>query len=524
MDNFFKPFAVLLLFLAILIPVNSEAFFDNFNDSNYTTNNWVAGPGWSHVKKSGDDYAYQGIYNSKVDPNPGAGSFAENMKLWEWSDIEIDVLLRIDNAEGDDDGAGLIFVDDESYEHDCGIGLESNANRLGVWNQGNEIATTMLNVKTGYWYRLKVLIDSDGLMDVFLYDADDNSKLAEMTNLLLTFPFEDAHIGISAGKGASYDNFTLIYENGSTVRFQAGEIDNFEAPPDPAIPDPQIHALIGNHNLQWFDQIPGINGNPDTQIMHTFNNLPENIIGATLEISVMAGTEDVVDSGLATDGFDLITVDLKTPSNYMYYGRDFGPNQPEDYGVDTPIADPGFLQNTTWSPGDARVFTLDLSALPLIEGGSLNFIPDLNNNKNLTVVVDDETGVDYMLLTIETASIVPDIKANESDGPINIMSTESLSVTIELSPGGYAGDNADWWLVAATPFGLFHYQPVDGSWAPDLTYSHQGSLFNLGEFEALNISGLPTGSYTLYFGVDMNMNGLLDMEQAYYDSVTVNIQ
>ena len=124
----------------------------------------------------------------------------------------------------------------------------------------------------------------------------------------------------------------------------------------------------------------------------------------------------------------------------------------------------------------------------------------------------------------QTVVVNPDIKANGSDEPLNIYSSDSLSIKIQLVPGGFASENADWWLVAATPFGLFHYQPVDSSWAPDLTYSHQGSLFNLGEFEALNISGLPVGSYTLYFGVDMLMNGSLDMEQAYYDSVTVNIQ
>ena len=120
--------------------------------------------------------------------------------------------------------------------------------------------------------------------------------------------------------------------------------------------------------------------------------------------------------------------------------------------------------------------------------------------------------------------IESDIKANGSDGPITIMSTDNLSITIELSPGGYAGDNADWCLVEAAPSGISHYLPADGSWAPGLRNSHQGPLFNLGEFEVLNISGLPAGSYTFYFGVDLDMNGLLDMDQAYYDWVTVNIQ
>ena len=119
--------------------------------------------------------------------------------------------------------------------------------------------------------------------------------------------------------------------------------------------------------------------------------------------------------------------------------------------------------------------------------------------------------------------IVPDIKANGSDGPLIINSNDTLSITIELTSGGSTGNNADWWLVAATPFGLFHYRPVDGSWGPDLTYSHQGPLFNLGEFEVLNIPALPAGSYTIYFGVDMDMNSILNMNQAHYDSVTVYI-
>jgi hypothetical protein len=37
------------------------------------------------------------------------------------------------------------------------------------------------------------------------------------------------------------------------------------------------------------------------------------------------------------------------------------------------------------------------------------------------------------------------------------------------------------------------------------------------------MSGLPTGNYTFYFGVDMVMNGSLDMNDIFYDSVIVNI-
>ena len=119
--------------------------------------------------------------------------------------------------------------------------------------------------------------------------------------------------------------------------------------------------------------------------------------------------------------------------------------------------------------------------------------------------------------------IMPKIKANGSEDPITISPTDTLSVTIQLSSGDRAGDNVDWWLLAATPFGWFHYQVENNSWAPDITSSFQSPLFNLAEFGVLN-TPLPAGTYTLYFGVDMAMNGLLDMDQIYYDSVKIDIQ
>ena len=38
----------------------------------------------------------------------------------------------------------------------------------------------------------------------------------------------------------------------------------------------------------------------------------------------------------------------------------------------------------------------------------------------------------------------------------------------------------------------------------------QGALSNLGSYEILNTSGLGAGTYTYYFGIDLNMNGTLD--------------
>lgn len=46
---------------------------------------------------------------------------------------------------------------------------------------------------------------------------------------------------------------------------------------------------------------------------------------------------------------------------------------------------------------------------------------------------------------------VPDIKANNLDGPITLSHDSSLSITIDLDPGILEGQNADWWIGVNTP-------------------------------------------------------------------------
>lgn len=123
---------------------------------------------------------------------------------------------------------------------------------------------------------------------------------------------------------------------------------------------------------------------------------------------------------------------------------------------------------------------------------------------------------------------VPDIIANNSNGTINITPSDNLSVTVELNPGSYSGNSADWWLAVETTEGWYYYDfdRREGEWvyapSPDnVLVTHQGPLFGLSKYEVVNISGLPAGTYVVYFGVDMNMNGLLDFDKLYYDSVSI---
>ena len=127
------------------------------------------------------------------------------------------------------------------------------------------------------------------------------------------------------------------------------------------------------------------------------------------------------------------------------------------------------------------------------------------------------------------AGPAPNIKANGSDGPVT--PTGNLSITVALDPGSRSGDNADWWVAADTPIGWYYFNAGTLEWIlagasyTDLIVTYQGPLFDLATFEVLNmpVSGLPSGTYKFYFAVDMNMNGLLDLDELYYDSIVVNI-
>jgi len=118
----------------------------------------------------------------------------------------------------------------------------------------------------------------------------------------------------------------------------------------------------------------------------------------------------------------------------------------------------------------------------------------------------------------------PEMKVNNSDGPITLYQNDTLTITVSLNNNGIT-ENADWWLAAVTPlFDVFFYIRDQG-WTDAWMPGFQGPLFYLDSFEVLNmpVSGLPAGTYTLYFGVDTVMDGNVTWDSVYYDTVEVNI-
>jgi len=181
----------------------------------------------------------------------------------------------------------------------------------------------------------------------------------------------------------------------ATIVMQAGTIDGFALPADPASPSPEIAAFT---SVQDFDLIANLNGGSvNTNIIHTFVGLPGGILGGTLEIPVEAGIGAVA-AGIATDGVILLFVDDTTLSLSagLAFSRTFGSFA--GGGLFGP--DPGLLKSGTWSGGDTGTILFDLAALPLAGGGTFDITPQLNANGFLDVLVGDETGADYFRLVL----------------------------------------------------------------------------------------------------------------------------
>lgn len=114
-------------------------------------------------------------------------------------------------------------------------------------------------------------------------------------------------------------------------------------------------------------------------------------------------------------------------------------------------------------------------------------------------------------------NLVIDIKANGSDGPITITTTDLLTITVSLNPGVDYGKMANYYIVVNTFAGWYHYEYTSLSWEPDFGLTYRGSVLDLSSFKLLDRFGLPVGEYTFFFFIG------LDTGQLNSDSVKVNI-
>ena len=120
---------------------------------------------------------------------------------------------------------------------------------------------------------------------------------------------------------------------------------------------------------------------------------------------------------------------------------------------------------------------------------------------------------------------VPNIKANKEGRRLEVSRGTPVSIAVSLDPGDQAGENADWWIVAHTPFDAplnwYSYVYPEG-WRPGIYPCAQTPLFQVTpSFEVLDMA-LPRGEYTFYFALDENADGIVD--ETWKDSVKVRVE
>jgi hypothetical protein len=141
------------------------------------------------------------------------------------------------------------------------------------------------------------------------------------------------------------------------------------------------------------------------------------------------------------------------------------------------------------------------------------------------VTMDDEKDCVAIFREQPRANPIPDVKVNGIDGPLALPSLATLSATVALDTGDRAGEDADWWLAAFAPSGWWYFSAASGTWVQGLGVAYQGPLENLSVVTVLPpVAGLPPGTYTFYFGVDLIRNGIFDVGAHFLDTVTVTVQ
>jgi len=140
------------------------------------------------------------------------------------------------------------------------------------------------------------------------------------------------------------------------------------------------------------------------------------------------------------------------------------------------------------------------------------------------------TGLISGLLPIAvSAQLTADVTANGESGAVTLSEPQALTLGVSLAPGAQAGQAADWWLVGRTPQKEWVYYRHPAQWInvgldwSRMAAGHQGPLVGVADLPLPGPRYLAAGTHTVYFGVDMAMNAQLDIDSAFYNSVSVTV-
>jgi hypothetical protein len=115
---------------------------------------------------------------------------------------------------------------------------------------------------------------------------------------------------------------------------------------------------------------------------------------------------------------------------------------------------------------------------------------------------------------------VPDVKANNSNGTYYATTSTYLNMTVRLTDGPYADTQADWWVVGYFS-GVYACLDQSGTWTTTPSTWSQADLADI--YSAIFSGTLAAGTYTIFFGVDLTRDAIID-DPMYYDYITIVVQ
>lgn len=132
----------------------------------------------------------------------------------------------------------------------------------------------------------------------------------------------------------------------------------------------------------------------------------------------------------------------------------------------------------------------------------------------------------YIIKKLREVPVAIDLTVNGNSSDFTTTSP-SLTPVINFASGALKGKKADWWvLYKFTQSGsdTWKYYNLSAGWANGINVSYQGPLSNLTSYQVPAVPSTQKGTYTIYFGVDLERNGSIDYDKLAYKKVVVSVQ
>lgn len=390
------------------------------------------------------------------------------------------------DGEVDEECAPDIEVGSVLLSEDFSAGIPADWYGVGVWNTDNECGRTIGDPFEGQYAIVDSFCDVTSRDELVtgVFDASSCGTVSLEFNSQYRWHSGNAEVNVSSDKGAAWENIVSIAAD-----------DGY---PVPGWKEIDISSLAGLS---------------EAQIMFSYTNDTADGFWAIDNILVACRSDQVSFSA---------PVQETAVKRIIVSNRGDG-----DLVIDTIGVEGADASEFRVGEGDR------CTGQALLPGASCTvdivFVPLTKGDKSAELIVFSNDRVTPALSVLLAGSVedvilpVPVIKVNGATGVVDIKRGEDIKVGIELDPGSLNGKDADWWLLMNYRDRWYSYDESSVRWSKGDTVYRQGQLTEIAETEVFHSSKSLQDSYTIYFGVDTTMNGILDMGEFYYDSIVVKI-